>query len=114
MSLRLRSIPQESLKSQRLIRTTTKKEKTAEKPEKTTEAEVKLDDKYGEGVDPELFKLCETNNIHLCDLEDFVTRHGILSRPTPVKDFPAGLVKDLIRQFDDVKDDIYKHCPVPF
>ena len=92
---------------------TTRKKKSAEKPEKTANTEASKDG-YGVGVNPELFNLCEENNIHLCDLEDFVTRNGILSRPTPAKDFPAGLVKDLIRQFDDVKDDIYKHCPVPF
>lgn len=92
----------------------TRKKKSAEKPPKEVNTEAPKDDSYGNGVNPELFKLCEENNIHLCDLEDFVTRNGILSRPTPAKDFPAGLVKDLIRQFDDVKDDIYKHCPVPF
>ena len=95
-------------------KTITKKGKTAEKAEKATEKEPAPDDGYGEGVDPELFKLCEDNNIQLYELQDFVTRQGILSRPTPAKDFPSGLVKDLIRQFDDVKEDIYKHQIVPF
>lgn len=108
--------PAGEAEKQKANKTITTKKKTAEKAAKNEVVAKKATtaETYGEGVDPELFKLCEDNNIQLYELQDFVTRQGILSRPTPAKDFPAGLVKDLIRQFDDVKDDIYKHQIVPF
>jgi hypothetical protein len=110
--------PQENAgetEKQKANKTITTKKKMAEKTVKKEVAKkATTNEAYGEGVDPELFKLCEDNNIQLYELQDFVTRQGILSRPTPAKDFPSGLVKDLIRQFDDVKEDIYKHQIVPF